>query len=148
MTNCYSGQKITEIINDIDPDSVIGVGSDCVHIRPESALHVFKELREREYCRFDLLNSLTAVDYIDHFEIVYHLTSIEKNHSVVIKIICGESRKEPKVSSVFNIWKGADLQEREAWDLMGITFENHPNLKRLLLWEEFPGHPLRRDYLR
>ena len=148
MTNCYSGEKITEVISDIDADSVVDVGTDCVHIKSENALSVFRELREKENCQFDLLNSLTAVDYIDHFEIVYHLTSTIHNHSIVIKIVCGEGRKEPKVSSVVSIWKGADLQEREAWDLMGITFENHPNLKRLLLWEEFPGHPLRKDYLR
>ena len=148
MTDCYSGEKITEVISDNDADSVVDVGTDCVHIKSENALSVFRELREKENCQFDLLNSLTAVDYIDLFEIVYHLTSIIHNHSIVIKIVCGEGRKEPKVSSVVSIWKGADLQEREAWDLMGITFENHPNLKRLLLWEEFPGHPLRKDYLR
>ncbi|MBM31977.1 MAG: NADH-quinone oxidoreductase subunit C [Chloroflexi bacterium] len=148
MTKCFSGEKICELIDEINPQSVVSTNSDSVHIQPESALSVFSELKNKENCQFNLLNSLTAVDYIDHFEMVYHLTSTIHNHSIVIKIICGEGRKEPKVSSVVNIWRGADLQEREVWDLMGITFENHPNLKRLLLWEEFPGHPLRKDYLR
>jgi len=57
-------------------------------------------------------------------------------------------REEPAISSVTDIWQGADLQEREVWDLMGIRFEGHPNMKRVLLWEGFPGHPLRRDFVR
>ena len=81
------------------------------------------------------------------FVVVYHLTSIEKNESIVIKIPCGESRKEPSIISVTSIWRGAELQEREIYDLMGIYFHNHPNMKRLLLWENFDGHPLRKDFV-
>ena len=94
-----------------------------------------------------MLNSITSVDFIDHFSVVYRLTSIAKNISAVIKIKCGEGRKDPAVNSVTPIWRGAELQEREIYDLMGIHFEGHPNLKRLLLWENFEGHPLRKDYL-
>ena len=71
---------------------------------------------------------------------------MKKNQSLVLKLKCF-GRDEPVVDSVIDIWKGADLQEREIWDLMGITFEGHPNLKRILLWEGFDGHPLRKDYL-
>ncbi len=148
MTKVFSGEMIKELIDDFDPESVVSTNNDSVHIKSESALKVFNELKNKKNCQFDLLSSLTAVDYIDRFEMVYHLTSTVHNHSLVIKLTCGEGRKEPKVSSVVSIWRGADLQEREVWDLMGITFEDHPNLKRLLLWEEFPGHPLRKDYLR
>ena len=72
---------------------------------------------------------------------------MKKNQSLVLKLICF-GRDEPVVDSVIDIWKGADLQEREIWDLMGIHFEGHPNLKRVLLWEGFPGHPLRKDFIR
>ena len=65
----------------------------------------------------------------------------------IVKVKCGEGRHEPSVPSVTGIWRGADLQEREAWDLMGIRFEGHPNHKRIMLWEGFPGHPLRKDYV-
>ena len=69
------------------------------------------------------------------------------NQSAILKTrIFG--RKEPVIDSVVEIWKGADLQEREIWDLMGIRFEGHPNLKRVLLWEGFPGLPLRKDFIR
>ena len=84
---------------------------------------------------------------MEYFEIVYHLLSMRRNASVVLKTRC-YGRDEPVVPSVVDIWRGAELQEREIWDLMGIRFEGHPNMKRVLLWEEFPGHPLRKDYLR
>jgi NADH:ubiquinone oxidoreductase subunit C len=83
---------------------------------------------------------------VEYFELVYHLLSMRNNTSAVIKSkIFG--REELSVPSVFSIWQGADLQEREIWDLMGIRFDGHPNMKRVLLWEGFPGHPLRKDYL-
>jgi NADH:ubiquinone oxidoreductase subunit C len=64
----------------------------------------------------------------------------------VIKSKCGLGREEARIPSVFDIWRGADLQEREVWDLMGIIFDGHPNHKRIMLWEGFPGHPLRKDF--
>jgi NADH:ubiquinone oxidoreductase subunit C len=83
---------------------------------------------------------------MDYFEVVYHLISLEHNHSLVLKTRCYD-RDKPVVPSVVNLWRSADFQEREVYDLMGIIFDGHPNLKRLLLWEGFVGHPLRRDYL-
>ena len=94
---------------------------------------------------FNFLNAVSAVDYIEHFEVLYHLTSFEHNHSAVVKTrVYG--RENPSVPSVVEVWPGADFQEREVWDLMGVAFEGHPNLKRIMLWEGFPGHPLRRDF--
>ena len=93
-----------------------------------------------------MLNSITAVDYVEYFEVVYHITSTIHKHSAVLKAkVYG--RDAPSVPSVISVWRGADLQEREIWDLMGVAFEGHPNLKRILLWEGYPGHPLQRDYL-
>jgi NADH-quinone oxidoreductase subunit C len=92
------------------------------------------------------LSGVTAVDYIDHFELVYHLTSLPMNSRAVLKTKCGWGREEPIVPSVTPVWRGAELQEREIWDLMGIRLEGHPNLKRIMLWEGFPGHPLRKDF--
>ena len=90
--------------------------------------------------------NLTAVDYMDYFEVVYNLISIKNNHSVVLKTKC-YGRENLNVPSVVGLWRTADYQERETFDLFGISFEGHPNLKRLFLWEGFEGHPLRRDYL-
>ena len=75
------------------------------------------------------------------------MTSTMHNHSIVLKTRCHD-RENPSVPSVISLWQGADLQEREIYDLMGIRFEGHPNLKRLFLWDGFQGHPLRKDYLR
>jgi NADH-quinone oxidoreductase subunit C len=104
-------------------------------------------LRDRREFRFDLLVGVTAVDYIDHFEAVYHLLSLPRNARAVIKVRCGEGRTEPSLPSVTPVWRGADLQEREVWDLLGVRFESHPNHKRIMLWEGFPGHPLRKDFI-
>ena len=94
---------------------------------------------------FNYLTSITAVDYGDYFELVYNLTSLEHNHSLVIKARC--DRNQPVLPSVVSLWRAADYQEREIYDLMGVTFEGHPNLKRIALWAGYQGHPLRKDYL-
>ncbi|MFC2021083.1 NADH-quinone oxidoreductase subunit C, partial [Chloroflexota bacterium] len=87
-----------------------------------------------------------ATDYFDYFEVVYHLTSMEHNHGLTIKTRC-DDRDNPVVSSIVSLYQGADFQEREIYDLMGIRFEGHPNMKRILLYDGFQGHPLRKDFL-
>jgi NADH-quinone oxidoreductase subunit C len=86
------------------------------------------------------------VDYYDYFELVYQLTSLENNHSLVVKTRC-YGRENLTVPSVVSLWRGADYQEREIFDLIGISFEGHPNMKRIVLWEGFVGHPLRKDFV-
>jgi NADH-quinone oxidoreductase subunit C len=95
---------------------------------------------------FDYLNYVTAADYYDYFEVVYYLVSIKRNHGLVLKVRCHD-RQNPSLPSVTGIWRGADFQEREIFDLFGISFEGHPNLRRIVLWEGFEGHPLRKDFL-
>ena len=95
---------------------------------------------------FQYLNSISAIDYIGHFELVYHLTSFRKGHKVTMKARL-PGRDELRAPSVYHLWRGADFQEREIWDLMGIRFDGHPNMKRIMLWEGFEGHPLRKDFL-
>ena len=94
----------------------------------------------------DMLRYLDCVDYIDHFELRYALLSLSSNQSLTFKLRLW-GRDDPEVASVVDIWEGANLQEREIYDLMGIFFNNHPNLKRILLWDGFPGHPLRKDFV-
>ena len=107
-----------------------------------------KFLKETSGFSFDLLSSITAVDYIDHFEVVYQLKSLITLSKATIKVKLGFGREDqPEIDSAYNLWKGADFQEREVFDLMGIHFVNHPNLKRILLWDGFPGHPLRKDFV-
>jgi NADH/F420H2 dehydrogenase subunit C len=117
-----------------------------VWVKPEAVLDVCRFLKEDAALGFDYLISVSAVDFIEYFEMVYHLLSMANNHSLVLKARCW-GREDLSVPSVIDIWQGADFQEREVYDLMGINFIGHPNMKRLLLWEGFPGHPQRKDYL-
>src|SRR3972149_1927390 len=96
---------------------------------------------------FDFAMDLTGVDYlgeIPRFEVVYHLYSLEKKHRVRIKARLPE--EDPTIDSVVSVWPGINWYEREAYDMYGIVFRNHPNLKRILMYEAFVGHPLRKDY--
>ena len=146
MTKVLSGDEVARRIDDAFPGTTIRRNDTDVWIRQESLLEVARFLKDDPGLDFAFLTAVTAVDYVEHFELVYHLLSMRHNHSAVVKTEC-PGRDEPTVSSVISVWQGADLQEREIWDLMGIRFDGHPNMKRILLWEGFPGHPLRKDYL-
>ncbi|MGY8881675.1 MAG: NADH-quinone oxidoreductase subunit C [Dehalococcoidia bacterium] len=147
MTTVWSGDALAEAIEAFAPGSVESSAGSDVWLKPESISTVCEGLKIRSEFKFDLLSSLTAVDYIDHFEVVYHLTSLPMNASAVLKSRVGHGRTEASIASVVPIWRGADYQEREVWDLMGIRFDGHPNHKRIMLWEGYPGHPLRKDYV-
>ncbi len=145
MSKAWDGAKLAEAIHKSIPDVVVDANGTDIWIEPDSVLEVMRLLRDDAEFQFQLLSSVTAVDYISYFEIVYHLTSLTRNATAVIKSKTGFGRDEARIPSVVDIWRGADLQEREVWDLMGIIFEGHPNHKRIMLWEGFPGHPLRKD---
>ena len=121
--------------------------TDSILIKNKELISIATFLKNTPKFDFQMLVSITAVDYIEYFEIVYHLLSIQHNQRAILKLRCYD-RESPSAPSVVAIWPGAELQEREIWDLMGIQFTQHPNMKRILLWEDFKGHPLRKDYLR
>lgn len=143
MTKQLSGPEVAQQIGEKFPDAITGSDETAVFVRSEALLEVARFIKES--LDLDYLNSITAVDYIDYFELVYHLTSLENNHSIILKTKCDE-RENPIVPSVVSLWQGADFQEREIYDLMGISFEGHPNMKRIFLWDGFQGHPLRKDF--
>jgi NADH-quinone oxidoreductase subunit C len=145
MTKPLIGQDVAELIAEHIPQAVVEASDVWVIIRPDLLLQVAQFLKATPGLEFNYLNCITGVDYLDYLEVVYHLTSMEHNHSLVLKVRC--SREKPEVPSVVSVWRGADLQEREIFDLLGITFVGHPNLKRIFMWEGFKGYPLRRDYL-
>jgi NADH-quinone oxidoreductase subunit C len=145
MTKPLVGQDVAELIAEHIPQAVVEASDEWVIIRPDLLLQVAQFLKATPGLEFNYLNCITGVDYLDYLEVVYHLTSMEHNHSLVLKVCC--SRERTEVPSVVSVWRGADLQEREIFDLLGITFVGHPNLKRIFMWEGFKGHPLRRDYL-
>jgi len=146
MTVSLSGNEVAKQITKHLSEAVIKASGEAVLVKSESIFDVAEYLKNSPELDFDYLNYITAVDYYDYFEVVYQLTSMKHNHSLVLKTRCYD-RDNPVVPSVVKLWQGADFQEREIYDLMGISFEGHPNLKRILLWEGFEGHPLRKDYL-
>ena len=146
MIRPMSGEDLGKHVQVVLPLAVEQWDDLNLWVKPESVLDTCRFLKERQGLEFDLLNSISAVDYVEQFELVYHLTSTLHRHSAVLKTKVFD-RAAPTVPSVVSVWQGADFQEREIWDLMGVTFPGHPNLKRIMLWEGFQGHPLRRDYL-
>jgi len=146
MTTALSGSKIARQIARKFPGAVIESGADSLLLKAGSLLAVAGYLNTAPDLAFDYLNYVTATDYYNYFEVVYQLTSLKHNHGLVLKVRCYD-RENPALPSVVAIWQGADFQEREIFDLLGIGFEGHPNLRRIVLWEGFEGHPLRKDFL-
>jgi NADH-quinone oxidoreductase subunit C len=128
------------------PGAAVTAEKNAVVVDSKSLYQVAEYLKSTAEFDFDYLANLTSVDYMDYFEVVYNLVSLSRNHGLTLKTRC-YGRGNPTVPSVVNLWRTADYQEREIYDLMGITFSEHPNMKRLFLWDGFEGHPLRRDYL-
>ena len=120
-------------------------GDDTFIIKPSGLLDVAKYLKFQD--RYDVLMDVTAVDYrnrIPRFEVVYHFCSMVLSKRFRLKVLVSETEME--VSSLTSLWKSADWFEREVWDMFGIRFRGHPNLTRILMYESFEGHPLRKDY--
>jgi NADH-quinone oxidoreductase subunit C len=146
VTTALNGEQVSRRINKVSPGAVVAADKTTVIVTSESLFKAAEFLKNTPALDFNYLTDLTAVDYTDYFEVVYQLVSLKHNHSLVLKTRCYD-RDKPVVPSVTSLWRSADFLERETYDLMGIVFNGHPNLKRLLLWEGFVGHPLRRDYL-
>ena len=129
-------------------DSHAHRGDETIIFPREGMLELFRFLQQDPRLQFDFLMDLTAVDYLGkkepRFEVVYHLFSLRKNQRLRVKIPVPE--EDTVVDTLTPLWKGANWLEREVWDLFGIRFRGHPDLRRILLYEEFQGHPLRKDY--
>ncbi|MBG9539798.1 NADH-quinone oxidoreductase subunit C [Bacillus thuringiensis] len=113
-------------------------------VEPAKYYEVMELLRFHEGLAFDYMSELHATDFVTHMEVYVHLFSYGKKQSVAVKVKL--DREAPQVESVTALWKGADWPEREAYDLLGIVFKEHPNLSRILMPDDWVGHPLRKDY--
>jgi NADH-quinone oxidoreductase subunit C len=147
MTAALSAKDIIGLLGAKFPGVIGEGGKDSVLVKSDSLVKAAGYLKNTDGLKFEYLNYITAVDYYTYFELIYQLTSLEQNRSVIIKIRCS-GRDKPAVPSVTGLWQGADLQEREIYDLFGIKFEGHPDLKRIFLWDGFEGYPLRKDFNR
>ncbi len=130
-------------------------GDECAIVDPARIVEVCAFLRDDPELKMAMLVDLCVVDTLGldrreggRFEVVYHLRSMASGRRVRIKALVdeGPSGANPEIDSVVPVWRGANWFEREAWDMYGIKFRNHPDLRRILMYEEFVGHPLRKDY--
>ena len=116
-----------------------------IMVQPEQLHALMTQLKNNNETNFDYLFCLSGVDWGKELGVVYHLESTTHRHILVVKVKT-EDRENPTFDSVYDIWKTAEFHEREVFDFFGIKFNNHPNLKRLFLTEEWDGFPLRKDY--
>jgi NADH-quinone oxidoreductase subunit C len=139
--------QLADFIKSIETDLEITEGKQYLEVTvPKKGLYsLARQLRDRDVAQFDFLFCLTGVDYGQDLGVVYHLRSTVYNHTVVLKTRTSD-REHPQFDSVSDIWKTADFHEREAFDLLGIRFANHPDLRRLFLDNSW-GFPLRKDYV-
>lgn len=144
---------LTRLLQDRFGERIVGHhtyrGDETVVIAREGMLDVFGFLKEDPRCRFEMMVDLTAADYLERgarprFEVVVHLKSVSLHHRLRVKVPVEEA--EAEVDSIQHLWVAANWYERECWDMYGIRFAGHPDLRRLLMYPEFEGHPLRKDY--
>ena len=136
-------QARVELVNNPSPS-----GQHALLAHREDAVQIAEFLKNDPELLLDYASDVSGVDYPEYLEAVYHLFSIAKKHGpIVLKTRTGDRGADATVPSLTQVWKSADFQEREAFDLVGIRFEGHPDLRRLLMWEEFADFPLRKDYV-
>jgi NADH:ubiquinone oxidoreductase subunit C len=142
MTNEELKIKLTELI----PSVVFEEGNEWVtaFVDASNWKTIAGQLRSDEAFKLDYLFCVTCVDWRTHLTMVYHLTSTMYRHSLVIKAKL--DRNDPEIETVSDIWRTAEFHEREAYDLFGVKFLHHPDLRRLLLTDDFNGYPLRKDF--
>ncbi len=123
------------------------VGDETLIIAPEHLLEVADFLRNDESMAFEMLVDVTGMDYLSReprFEVIYHFRSMSLGHRLRVKVMVEEGKEV--VPTLTHLWHSANWGEREVWDMYGIHFEGHPNLRRILMYEEFKGFPMRKDY--
>ncbi len=140
--------QIKKLLEQALPDLSLTLEGAALFVDPKDLIRFSRYLKDNSQLRMDYLSDVTAVDYPteQRLDVVYHLYSMEFKHGpITLKVKL--PRENPKVASVTPIWRGAEFQEREAYDLYGVQFEGHPDLRRILMWEGFKGHPMRKDYV-
>lgn len=163
-----SGQAFVDRLKQRFGDGITGANFEAIdpwiEVSASALRDVCKYLRDEPDLRFAMLNCITAVDYFEpdakkaakvswspHIELVYHLWSFTNKASLVLKVMLPRWKDDvagqlPEVATVSDIWSTADWHEREVYDLSGIHFVGHPNLRRILCPEDWVGYPLRKDY--
>jgi len=143
--------KVPEILNRLKKEkpeisaSIPPGGAESIELDGDDLLAAAAFLRDDEELSFDFLDCLFAVDCVDHFEVLYIFHSYKVNHEVTLRVKL--DRDSPAVESLSSLYPGANWHEREAFDLFGVTFLHHPDLRRILMPDDWEGYPMRRDYV-
>jgi NADH-quinone oxidoreductase subunit C/D len=130
--------------NDAVPGAVLEATKNGLVVAAERLVELATYLRDQE--GYDYLSMVTSVDWPAYLEVVYYLYGVAHPKEALVLRVRLPDKANPQVSSLISLWPGADFQEREAYDMMGVRFVGHPNLRRILLWDGFEGYPLRKDY--
>jgi NADH-quinone oxidoreductase subunit C len=139
-------EKVRERFGEALKEVVYFRGEDTLVVAPEKILEICRFLKEDPEMGFDLLVDVTGIHFLEReysYEVVYHLLSLARRRRLRLRVRLGEAGE---IDSVTSVWRGADWHEREAFDLVGIRFKGHPDLRRILMPEDFEGHPLRKDF--
>ncbi|HKV55863.1 MAG TPA: NADH-quinone oxidoreductase subunit C [Candidatus Binataceae bacterium] len=140
--------KIYERLKERFPDQILETGGKpdpFAVVDPAAIVDVCRALRDDAETAMDCLSNETGVDYKDRIEVVYHLYSYKHHHGCVLKLKL--PRENPAVDTVEGVWRAANWMEREIFDLLGVTFEGHSDMRRILMPEDWPGYPLRKDFV-
>ena len=146
-------EALTTALSQHVPAGGVGVEGSAMMVQPNDLLRVCGVLKAAPY-HLDYLSNLTAVDYppdpaaggAGRIVMIYHLYSMSHKHGpVAIRVML--PRANPVIASLVPLYRGAEFQEREVYDLFGVVFDGHPDLRRILMWDEFVGHPMRKDYV-
>ena len=140
------GHRVADALEQALPGIVMLGTDEWVEVQPARLGEALRWLHDSEEFDAAQLSNMCGVDLHDHFTLVYHLQSLDQNHQIVVKAQVWD-HEAPRLPSAYPIYRGALLQEREVYDLMGVDFEGHPDMRRLFLWDGFPGHPLRKDFM-
>jgi NADH-quinone oxidoreductase subunit C len=152
LTEALGPGAVFDLVEAAPADAKDGPRDPYFRAAPERIVEVLRTLRSEPDLRCDFLQNLTAVDWprqplggaTGAIEVVYHLHSYQHRHEVVVKT--SVARQSPRLPSIAGLWRNADWLEREQYDLLGVIFEGHPDLRRLLLPDDWVGHPMRKDY--
>jgi NADH:ubiquinone oxidoreductase subunit D/NADH:ubiquinone oxidoreductase subunit C len=142
----FDPPSLAELLKEAVPGAVVSSSSAGIALNAQKLIEAVAYLKNAPELGYDYLNQVTAVDWPDRFEVIYNLTSISRGGPTLPLRVSLTDKENPNVPSLTPLYAGADLQEREVYDLMGIQFLGHPNLRRIFMWEGFEGHPLRKDY--
>jgi len=145
MENKLLKQQVEELATRVNGVVEESFGVFVLKVKASSIIETLTAAKNFPNIPCDFLHDLCGMDLVDHFEVVYQLSSLRGTQLLRVKAIV--DREKPVIDSVTSIWQGADFLEREAYDMFGIIFKGHPNLKRIYMWDDFEGYPLRKDYV-